>query len=109
MGIPTHRRRTCQHGRQVGASTVWTILKSAGIDPSPRRSGPTWAEFLRSQAHGILACDYFHCDTVLLASCTASQSLSAPTAEYSFSESPHIHLRIVPRIMAAISSMHLST
>jgi len=66
MGIPTHRRRTCQHGRQVGASTVWTILKSAGIDPSPRRSGPTWAEFLRSQAHGILACDFFHCDTVLL-------------------------------------------
>ena len=54
-------------GRQVGASTVWTILKRAGIDPSPRRSGPTWTEFLRSQAHGILACDFFHCDTVLLA------------------------------------------
>jgi transposase len=53
-------------GRQVGASTVWTILKRAGIDPSPRRSGPTWTEFLRSQAHGILACDFFHCDTVLL-------------------------------------------
>ena len=54
-------------GRQVGASTVWTILKRAGIDPSPRRSGHTWTEFLRSQAHGILACDFFHCDTVLLA------------------------------------------
>jgi putative transposase len=53
-------------GRQVGASTVWAILQRAGIDPSPRRSGPTWAEFLRSQAHGILACDFFHCDTVLL-------------------------------------------
>jgi putative transposase len=53
-------------GRQVGASTVWTILQRAGIDPSPRRSGPTWTEFLRSQAHGILACDFFHCDTVLL-------------------------------------------
>jgi putative transposase len=53
-------------GRQVGASTVWAILHRAGIDPSPRRSGPTWAEFLRSQAHGILACDFFHCDTVLL-------------------------------------------
>jgi putative transposase len=53
-------------GRQVGASTVWAILKRAGIDPSPRRSGPTWTEFLRAQAKGILACDFFHCDTVLL-------------------------------------------
>jgi putative transposase len=53
-------------GPQVGASTVWAILQRAGIDPSPRRSGPTWTEFLRGQAHGILACDFFHCDTVLL-------------------------------------------
>src|SRR3981081_1758730 len=53
-------------GRQTGASTVWTILKRAGIDPCPRRSGPTWGEFLRAQAEGILACDFFHCDTVLL-------------------------------------------
>jgi hypothetical protein len=42
------------------------ILKRAGIDPSPRRCGPTWGEFLRAQASGILACDFFHCDTVLL-------------------------------------------
>jgi hypothetical protein len=34
-------------GYQIGASTIWTILHSAGIDPSPRRAGPTWAEFLR--------------------------------------------------------------
>src|SRR3981081_1200731 len=54
-------------GRQVGASTVWAILKRAGFDPCPRRSGPTWGEFLRAQAEGILACDFFHCDTVLLA------------------------------------------
>ena len=53
-------------GRKVGASTVWAILTPAGIDPSPRRSGPTWAEFLRAQASGILAYDFFHCDTVLL-------------------------------------------
>src|SRR4030081_1791097 len=55
-------------GRHVGASTVWAILKRAGIDPCPRRCGPTWSEFLRAQAEGILACDVFHCDTVLLAS-----------------------------------------
>jgi transposase InsO family protein len=53
-------------GRQVGACTVWAILKGAGLDPSPRRSGSPWSEFLRGQAHGILACDFFHCDTVLL-------------------------------------------
>ncbi|MFD0548933.1 helix-turn-helix domain-containing protein [Streptomyces rectiviolaceus] len=39
-------------GRPVGASTVWAILRRAGIAPAPRRSGPTWAQFLRSQASG---------------------------------------------------------
>jgi putative transposase len=53
-------------GYQIGASTIWTILHNAGIDPSPRRAGPTWTEFLRAQARGILACDLFHIDTVTL-------------------------------------------
>ncbi len=43
-------------------STVWQILKDAGIDPAPRRDGPGWAEFLRSQAQGILALDFFTAD-----------------------------------------------
>jgi len=47
-------------GYRIGASTVWTILHNAGIDPSPRRAGPSWTEFLRAQAHAILACDLFH-------------------------------------------------
>ena len=46
-------------GLKVAASTVWEILKKAGIDPAPRRSGPTWSQFLRSQAEAILACDFF--------------------------------------------------
>ena len=37
-------------GIKVAPSTVWAILKKAGIDPAPRRTGPTWASFLRSQA-----------------------------------------------------------
>gem|GEM_PF-1919515 len=45
-------------GIVVTPSTVWRILKSAGIDPAPRRDGPGWAEFLRSQAQGILALDF---------------------------------------------------
>ena len=53
-------------GYQIGASTVWKILHSAGIDPSPRRAGPSWTEFLRAQAHAILACDLFHLDTIAL-------------------------------------------
>ena len=42
-------------GVKVAASTTWEILKKAGIDPTPRRSGPTWSQFLRSQAEAILA------------------------------------------------------
>jgi putative transposase len=53
-------------GYQLGASTVWNILHNAGIDPSTRRAGPSWAEFLRAQAHGIVACDLFHLDTIVL-------------------------------------------
>ena len=53
-------------GYRVGASTVWRILTAAGVDPAPRRSGPTWAQFLTAQARGILACDLFHLDTVTL-------------------------------------------
>jgi transposase InsO family protein len=53
-------------GYRIGASTVWKVLRAAGIDPSPRRAGPSWSEFLRTQAHAILACDVFHLDTITL-------------------------------------------
>jgi putative transposase len=53
-------------GIAVAPSTVWEILHAAGIDPAPRRSGPTWRQFLRAQAAGILAVDFLHVDTVLL-------------------------------------------
>src|SRR2546423_1058707 len=53
-------------GYQLAPSTVWLILKRAGIDPAPRRDGPSWREFLRAQAHGILATDFFCVDTVML-------------------------------------------
>jgi hypothetical protein len=48
-------------GITVAPSTVWQILKDAGVSPGPRRDGPGWAEFL-SQAQGILALDFFTAD-----------------------------------------------
>src|SRR6266567_2277532 len=49
-------------GVKIAASTAWEILNKAGIDPAPRRTGPTWPQFLRSQAEAILACDFFTAD-----------------------------------------------
>jgi putative transposase len=44
-------------GHPIAASTVWQILHDAGIGPAPRRTGPTWRQFLTAQARGILAVD----------------------------------------------------
>jgi transposase InsO family protein len=53
-------------GMRVSATSVRNILRRHGLGPAPRRSGPTWAEFLRSQAAGVLACDFFTVETVAL-------------------------------------------
>src|SRR4051794_21247411 len=51
-------------GVKAAASTVSEIRHTAGIDPAPDRASSTWADFLRSQAQGILACDFI--ETVAL-------------------------------------------
>ncbi|MER6580793.1 integrase core domain-containing protein [Nonomuraea sp. NPDC001023] len=51
-------------GIKVAPSTVWEILKQEGIDPAPERASTTWADFLRSQADALLACDFI--ETVTL-------------------------------------------
>jgi putative transposase len=53
-------------GIRVGASTVWTILRQAGIEPAPRRLETTWREFLRQQAATMLECDFLTVDTVFM-------------------------------------------
>ena len=52
-------------GIRVGASSIKRLLLREGLGPAPRR-GPTWGEFLRSQAEGIWACDFFTVETAFL-------------------------------------------
>jgi transposase InsO family protein len=56
----------CRLGHTIGASTVWAILHRAGINPAPTRSAVSWRQFLRAQANGVLAVDFFTVDTVFL-------------------------------------------
>ncbi len=64
-----HRRihgELAKTGVTVAPSTVREILRAAGIDPAPRRSGPGWRQFLCAQVAGIVAVDFLYVDTVLL-------------------------------------------
>jgi putative transposase len=66
-------------GIRVSATKIRTLLRANGLGPAPRRGGPTWSEFLRSQAQGILAFDFFTVETLLLRTCTCcSRSRSGP-------------------------------
>jgi putative transposase len=53
-------------GIRVSATKIRTLLRANGIGPAPRRDGPTWSQFLRSQAEGILALDFFTVETIML-------------------------------------------
>jgi transposase len=53
-------------GIRVSATAIRTLLRRRGLGPAPRRSGPTWGEFLRAQSQGILAADFFTVETVWL-------------------------------------------
>ena len=53
-------------GVQVSATTIRTMLRRHGLDPAPRRVATTWRAFLRQQAAGIMACDFFTVDTIWL-------------------------------------------
>ncbi|MYS80170.1 integrase core domain-containing protein [Embleya scabrispora] len=63
-----HRRiqgELARLGYPIAASTVWEILNAAGIEPAPRRSGPTRRRFLHAQAIEVIACDFLHVDCVM--------------------------------------------
>jgi len=65
-GLSENPGELARLGHAVAASTVREILHAAGIDPAPRRAGPTWREFLAAQAQTIIACDFLVVETVLL-------------------------------------------
>jgi putative transposase len=53
-------------GIRVSATAIRTLLRRSGLGPAPRRLGPTWGEFIRNQAHGILATDFFTIESIWL-------------------------------------------
>jgi putative transposase len=53
-------------GIRVAATTIRTLLRTARLGPAPRRTGPTWTEFLRAQVQGIIACDFVTVETAWL-------------------------------------------
>ncbi len=57
---------TTRLGHHLAASSVWNILRRAGIDPVRDRTGPSWMEFIRSQAAAVIATDFACIDTVTL-------------------------------------------
>ena len=60
------QRQVARLGHKLAASTVWKILRTAGIDPTRDRTGPSWSEFIRSQSKAILATDFACVDNAFL-------------------------------------------
>ena len=87
LGYRRIHRELAGLGIRVSAPTVWEILKKADIDPMPRRTGPAWSLFLRSQAEMILACDFFTADLLDGTQAYVLAVIEPPAGASGFSES----------------------
>ena len=56
----------CQLGHQISQATVRRILRAGRRSAVPRKADTSWRAFLRTPADGLLACDFFHVDTIFL-------------------------------------------
>jgi putative transposase len=65
-GYPRIAGELLKLGLQVSPSTVRRLLLAAGLEPAPRRTGPSWRDFLRQQAASMIACDFFTVETISL-------------------------------------------
>jgi putative transposase len=66
VGLRADLWGAAQAGIRVGATTIRTMLRRHGLGPAPRRLGPSWTQFLRAQAEGVVACDFFTVETIRL-------------------------------------------
>ena len=66
MGLLRIQGELAKLGITVSATTVRKVLRRHGLGPAGHRGGPSWSEFLRAQAAGIVACDFFTVETVAL-------------------------------------------
>ncbi len=66
MGVRADPGELAKLGIRVSATAIRTLLRRSGLGPAPRRSGPTWREFLAAQAEGILATDFFTVESIWL-------------------------------------------
>ena len=65
-GCPRIKGALAKLGIGVAVSTIRSLLRTSGLGPAPRRGGPTWGAFLRSQAQAIMAMDFFTVETIWL-------------------------------------------